>query len=120
MRVPALLLLQATVAAATASTHVMQLLFNFTEVRHPWSQELQISELRLFSATGQRIASVNTTSLNGQAPQRTQMAVQASDGSVQTKWVDIGFRNNGFSLLYITPESSEPVAQCELQPLEHT
>ena len=71
MRVPALLLLQATVAAATASTHVMQLLFNFTEVRHPWSQELQISELRLFSATGQRIASVNTTSLNGQAPQRT-------------------------------------------------
>ena len=108
MRVLALLL-RLALAAATAPS---QLLFNFTEVRYPWSNELQISELKLYDASGIVVASVNATNPQGSAPVSTQMAVQAVDGRVTTKWVDIGFRGNGFSLLYLTPTAGSVVASC--------
>ena len=114
MRSPTLLLLRLALAAATVPG---QLLFNFTETRYPWAQYLQLSELRLYAANGSRIAIYNVSNPMGTAPYRTQMAVQVADGSVQTKWVDIGYATNGYSLLYLTPIDASAVAYCACSAL---
>lgn len=100
--------------AAAVATPPSQLLFNFTETRHSWSQSLQISELRLYNANGGVIDVVNTTNPGGTTPNHNQVAMMATDGRIETKWIDVGFRANGFSLLYLEPAGSLPVASCAL------
>lgn len=105
------LLAQLVVASATAPS---RLLFNFTEARYPWTDALQISELRLYSASGRRIATVDASS-TGTPAYRGQFPFAVEDGSVHTKWVDVGFKNESYSLLYLTPlDVRSTVAYCAL------
>ena len=108
MRLLALLTRVALAGAVSPS----RLLFNFTETRHPWANELQVAELRLYDVAGNRIASINTTSPSTTSPYRQQLPFAATDGSVQSKWIDLGFSNNSYSLLYLTPATTATVAFC--------
>ena len=107
MRPLLLLLLRVALATASASP---QLLFNFTEIRYPWGNTIQVSEIRLYDAANNRIGTINATNPGGVSPYSSQMPFMVSDGRVETKWVDIGFRGNGFSLLYLTPTAGSVVA----------
>lgn len=106
-----------SVAFASAS-YPTQLLFNFTATRYPWSVELQLAELRLFSADGHRIGTTNVSNPDGTAPYPNQMAFAATDGRVETRWVDAAHQSNGHSLLYVTPLGDVPVAYCMPRPLD--
>ena len=108
------LLLRLAVAVAEPTT---QLLFNFTQVRYPWATSIQLSELVLYDAAGYVVGAIDTSNPGGVPPYSTQLAQQATDGTVSTKWVDIGFSENGFSLLYVTPTAGSTVASCaQTQP----
>lgn len=104
-------------AALASAGYPTQLLFNFTDTRYPWSVELQIAELRLFSADGHRIEVTNVTNPTGTAAYPNQAAFAAMDGRVETRWVDATHNVTGHSLLYMTPLGNTPIAYCTPPPL---
>ena len=89
-----------------------QLLFNFTASRG-YANSMQVSEIRLYDASGNLITTTGATNPGGTPPYPQQMAFAAEDGSIYTKWVDTSFGANGNSQLLLVPSTPVPIAYCE-------
>ena len=99
--------------AATTAVGDTELMFNFTKVRQPWADEIQVSEVMLYDEHGGRITAINASNPDGiPSPYPMQIALAAFDLKVSLKWVDVGFSANGFSLLSVTHSGEAPVASC--------
>lgn len=111
----ALMLLQLTASAASGN---VELMFNFTQVRQPWANSIQLSEIMMYDAYGGLVHAVNASNPYGTpSPYPLQMPMAAFDLSITTKWVDVGFSANGFSMLTVTPHGTEPIASCASRPM---
>ena len=90
--------------AAVAAGQVTELQFTFTELLNTPStaSEIQLSELKVFDASGVQLPVVNVSNPGGTSPSDSQAPTSATDGSVDTKWVDEGFGANGQSVLLMT------------------
>jgi len=89
-----------------------QLLFNFTASRG-YANSMQVSEIRLYDASGNLITTTGATNPGGTPPYPQQMAFAAEDGSIYTKWVDTSFGANGNSQLLLVPSTPVPISYCE-------
>ena len=75
---------------------------------------MQLAEVKLWADDGSQISVARAVNVGGEAPYPGQVASRSIDGSTSTKWTDMNFLTNGYSLLELTLDAATKVSEFEL------